>query len=224
MTTAFNDLLAQRQFMRFWLARIAGITAYQMLMLAISWQMYALSGSAWDLGLVGLYQFVPALMLTLLAGQVADRFNRGHIILACFVAQAVTSAVLWLAAVDGWLHRELLLVLSIVLGAARAFQMPAQQALLPLLVTERLFPRAMAASRSISWTLGNFLNFAIQPSRSSDGSGVSMKKRPNSSHGAMACRQASASGKAYCTSTISVKSGPTCRRAAPAPTPLSCWA
>jgi MFS family permease len=58
----------------------------------------------------------------------------------------VASAVLWFAAVDGWLHRELLLALSIVLGAARAFQMPAQQALLPLLVTERLFPRAMAFS------------------------------------------------------------------------------
>ena len=141
-----RDLLAQRRFMRYWVSRLTGGLSNQMLLVAIAWQMYEITGSAWDLGLVGLYQFVPALLLTLVAGQVADRFNRGHIILACFVAQAVTSAVLWLAAVDGWLHRELLLVLSIVLGAARAFQMPAQQALLPLLVTERLFPRAMAFS------------------------------------------------------------------------------
>ena len=143
---SLRDLLAQRRFMRYWVSRVTGNLANQMLLVAIAWQMYEITGSAWDLGLVGLYQFVPALLLTLVAGQVADRFNRGHIILACFVAQAVTSAVLWLAAVDGWLHRELLLVLSIVLGAARAFQMPAQQALLPLLVTERLFPRAMAFS------------------------------------------------------------------------------
>ena len=143
---SLRDLFAQRQFMRYWVSRLTGGLSNQMLLVAIAWQMYEITGSAWDLGLVGLYQFVPALLLTLVAGQVADRFNRGHIILACFVAQAVTSAVLWLAAVDGWLHRELLLVLSIVLGAARAFQMPAQQALLPLLVTERLFPRAMAFS------------------------------------------------------------------------------
>ncbi len=143
---SLRDLLAQRRFVRYWVSRLTGNLANQMLLVAIAWQMYEITGSAWDLGLVGLYQFVPALLLTLVAGQVADRFNRGHIILACFVAQAVTSAVLWLAAVDGWLHRELLLVLSIVLGAARAFQMPAQQALLPLLVTERLFPRAMAFS------------------------------------------------------------------------------
>ena len=143
---SLRDLLAQRRFMRYWVSRLTGNLANQMLLVALAWQMYEITGSAWDLGLVGLYQFVPALLLTLVAGQVADRFNRGHIILACFAAQAVTSAVLWLAALDGWLHRELLLVLSIVLGAARAFQMPAQQALLPLLVTERLFPRAMAFS------------------------------------------------------------------------------
>jgi MFS family permease len=143
---SLRDLLAQRRFMRYWVSRLTGNLANQMLLVALAWQMYEITGSAWDLGLVGLYQFVPALLLTLVAGQVADRFNRGHIILACFVAQAVTSAVLWLAAVDGWLHRELLLALSIVLGAARAFQMPAQQALLPLLVEERLFPRAMAFS------------------------------------------------------------------------------
>ncbi len=141
-----RDLLAQRRFMRYWVSRLTGGLSNQMLLVAIAWQMYEITGSAWDLGLVGLYQFVPALLLTLVAGQVADRFNRGHIILGCFVAQAVASAVLWFAAVDGWLHRELLLALSIVLGAARAFQMPAQQALLPLLVTERLFPRAMAFS------------------------------------------------------------------------------
>jgi MFS family permease len=100
---SLRDLLAQRRFVRYWVSRLTGNLANQMLLVAIAWQMYEITGSAWDLGLVGLYQFVPALLLTLVAGQVADRFNRGHIILACFVAQAVTSAVLWLAAVGGFI-------------------------------------------------------------------------------------------------------------------------
>jgi len=57
----FSDLTRQRAFMRFWVARLFGTTGNQMLMVAIGWQMYDLTGSAWDLGLVGLYQFVPAL-------------------------------------------------------------------------------------------------------------------------------------------------------------------
>lgn len=141
-----RDLFAQRRFMRYWLSRVTGNLANQMLLVALAWQMYEITGSAWDLGLVGLYQFAPALLLTLVAGQVADRWNRGHIILACFVAQGLASAVLFMAALEGWLHRDLLLSLSILLGTARAFQMPAQQALLPQLVPERLFPRAMAFS------------------------------------------------------------------------------
>ena len=69
MTATFSELLAQRQFMRFWLARIFGVSGHQMLMLAISWQLYELTGSAWDLGLVGLIQFVPALIMACLRGR-----------------------------------------------------------------------------------------------------------------------------------------------------------
>ena len=54
--------------MRFWLARLMGISANQMLMLGIAWHMYDITGSAWDLGLVGLFQFVPALLMTLPEG------------------------------------------------------------------------------------------------------------------------------------------------------------
>ena len=57
-------------------------TGNQMLMVAVGWQMYELTASAWDLGLVGLYQFVPSLLFTLLAGHVVDRVHRGRIIAA----------------------------------------------------------------------------------------------------------------------------------------------
>lgn len=71
----FSDLLRQRPFMQFWATRLAGTAANQMLMVAVGWQMYELTGSAWDLGLVGLYQFLPALLMTLVAGYAADRVN-----------------------------------------------------------------------------------------------------------------------------------------------------
>lgn len=137
--------------MRMWFARLFGTTGNQMLMVAVGWQMYELTGSAWDLGLVGLYQFVPALLLTLVAGHVADRVHRGRIIAACLVTQAVVALIL-VAATQGWgssaswASRELLLGVSVLLGVARAFQMPAQQALTPMLVPPAMLPRAMAFS------------------------------------------------------------------------------
>ena len=153
-----------------WFARLFGATGNQMLLVAVGWQMYELTGSAWDLGLVGLYQFLPALLLTLVAGHVADRVHRGRIVAVCLVVQALV-ALLLVAATHGFhgfaefarftgaggagsstaawqpfVSRDVLLAASVVLGACRAFQMPAQQALTPLLVPAAMLPRATAFS------------------------------------------------------------------------------
>ena len=153
-----------------WFARLFGATGNQMLLVAVGWQMYELTGSAWDLGLVGLYQFLPALLLTLVAGHVADRVHRGRIVAVCVVVQALV-ALLLVAATHGFhgfaefarftgaggagsstaawqpfVSRDVLLAASVVLGACRAFQMPAQQALTPLLVPAAMLPRATAFS------------------------------------------------------------------------------
>ncbi len=141
-----SELLAQRQFVRFWLARLAGTMANQMLMVAVSWQMYDLTSSAWDLGLVGLFQFLPALLMTLPAGHVADRLHRGRIFAACMLAQAAVALLLAAADQGGFATRGLILAVSVVLGVARAFQMPAQQALGPALVPQELLQRAIALS------------------------------------------------------------------------------
>jgi len=143
---SFSDLTSERPFMRLWSARLFGTAASQMLLVAIGWHMYDLTGSAWDLGLVGLYQFVPALLLALLAGHVVDRHHRGRIVAACFGVQGAVALVLLLAVQARHDTRGLLLALSLVLGAVRAFQMPAQQALTPLLVSPMMLPRAMAFS------------------------------------------------------------------------------
>ena len=64
----FSALLRERRFVAYWFARLAGLMSGQMAMVAVAWQIYDLTSSAWDLGLVGLFQFVPALVMTLPAG------------------------------------------------------------------------------------------------------------------------------------------------------------
>jgi len=130
--------------MRLWLARLAATAGSQMLMVAIGWHLYELTGSAWDLGLVGLLQFAPAVPLALVAGHVIDRRHRARIVAVCMAVLVATTLVLMLASLQGWAGRGLLLGLSIVIGSVRAFQMPAQQALTPLLVPPALLPRALA--------------------------------------------------------------------------------
>lgn len=146
MSDADAPLRSFRPFMRFWFGRLAGTMANQMLMVAVGWQMYGLTGSAWDLGLVGLYQFAPALLLVLVAGQAADRHERRRILALCMTVQVAIALTLLAAAQGGWASRGLLLGLSVAIGLAKAFQMPAQQAIVPLLVPPVVLPRALAFS------------------------------------------------------------------------------
>jgi MFS family permease len=143
-----KDLLTHRGFVRFMGARFLVVTANQMLMVAVAWHMYDLTGSAWDLGLVGLFQFVPALLLTLPAGHVADRVHRGRLFAACVAIQATVSAWLVWATLGEFVSRDLILFLSVVLGSTRAFQMPAQQALMPMLLPHNFLQRGVALSSS----------------------------------------------------------------------------
>jgi len=158
MTNTVRALVSNQIFMRFFYARVLGITANQMLMVAVAWHMYELTGSAWDLGLVGLFQFIPALLMTLPAGHVADRMHRGRLFALCLAAQAVVSFVLYLSIKQHFDSSHLLFSISVVLGIARAFQMPAQQAITPLLVSKELMQRAVALSSS-----GNQVSVILGP-------------------------------------------------------------
>ncbi len=132
--------------MRLWFARLFGTTANQMLLVALGWQMYDLTHSAWDLGLVGLLQFLPALALVLVAGQVVDRFHRARIIACCMAAQALIAVLLVWGSATHFIGRELLLFVSVAVGTVRAFQMPTQQALTPMVLPLALLPRGLAFS------------------------------------------------------------------------------
>ena len=139
-------LLRLPDFRRFFLSRLAGTAAGQMLLVALGWQMYDLTGSAWDLGLVGLAQFVPALLLALPAGHQVDRHDRRRILAAVLALQAAVALGLATASAAGLMGRGALLAVSLALGGLRAFQMPASQALLPQLVPGERLPQALALS------------------------------------------------------------------------------
>jgi MFS family permease len=138
-----------RSFHHFLWTRLLGTAANQMLLVALAWQMYDLTGSAWDLGLVGLVQFLPAIVLTIPAGQLVDRVDRRLVLGLSLALQAVVA--LWLAwgTWGGWVQRDLILAMSVILGIARALQAPAQQAIVPSLVPQDQLARAMALSTAM---------------------------------------------------------------------------
>jgi len=150
---ATDALLRQHPaFVLFWLARVASTIGFQMQAVAVAWQVYDITGSAFALGMVGLAQFVPALVLTLLVGHVADRYDRARIVRACQAAQCLTVAALAFACIWNGLALAGIFAAIVMLGATRAFEMPTMQALLPNLVPPSLLPRAVAASASANQT------------------------------------------------------------------------
>ena len=143
------DAPLSASFRRFLWTRLLGTAANQMLLVALAWQMYDLTGRAWDLGMVGLMQFLPALLLTLPAGQLVDRVDRRGVLAASLVLQALVAIVLMWASLSDSLGRDLIFGASVLLGAARALQMPAQQAIVPALVPPEQLPRAFALSSTL---------------------------------------------------------------------------
>lgn len=135
-------------FALFWFSRGLSTVAFQTQAVAVGWQMYALTGSALDLGLVGLAQFLPMLALTLLVGDVADRFDRRRIVALCQLIEGAAVAVLMAGSAAGWLGREGIFALVALIGAARAFESPSMAALLPNLVPRPMIQSASAWSAS----------------------------------------------------------------------------
>ncbi|WNS45236.1 MFS transporter [Paenibacillus sp. MMS20-IR301] len=146
------SVLHNRSFLRLWIARIFSTSAFQMLSVAIGWQMYALTDSAFQLGLVGLAQFLPMLLLTLPAGQTADRYDRRTIVYLCQLVECVVVLVLVLGSIQGWLGAVHLLVAAALLGASRTFEGPASAALVPDIVDREQLPKAAAWSASAMQT------------------------------------------------------------------------
>ncbi len=138
-------LLRQRQFVLFWLSRVASTMGYHMLALVIGWKIYEITGSALDLGLVGLIQFVPAVVLTLLIGHLADRYDRRLIVRIAQSMHFLAALTVFYGMLTGTLSRDLLFGATFLIGCARSFELPTSHAVVPALVPDNLVARAVAA-------------------------------------------------------------------------------
>ncbi|MDD3650676.1 MFS transporter [Immundisolibacter sp.] len=138
----------QPPFRHYWLARLCTAAGFQMQAVVVGWHVYQLTGAALDLGLVGLFTFLPRLLLTPLAGHAADHYPRRAVALLAQSVQGAAVLGLALLSLSGHDSRQAVFVLAALCGAARTFEMPATQALLPGIVPGALFPRAVAASAS----------------------------------------------------------------------------
>jgi MFS family permease len=157
-------------FRLFWFARLSTTFAYQMFGVAVGWQIYDLTRSAYVLGLVGLAQFLPSVVLVLASGHIADRYDRRRVVRACQAVEALVALSLSVMAAMGHASIQPIFLCVVVIGAMRAFETPTLQALLPSLVPPEVLPRAVALSSSAGQTgiilgpaVGGFLYVAGAP-------------------------------------------------------------
>ncbi|WP_322094429.1 MFS transporter [Paraburkholderia bannensis] len=139
-------------FQRFWGARVLASLSFQMLAVAMGWHIYALTKSAFALGLVGLAQFLPMFLLTLVVGHVADRYDRRRIAAVCQSIECAAALTFACGTFGGWLSAPIIYALAACVGAARAFESPAISSLLPGVVPRSQLPNATAWSTSATQT------------------------------------------------------------------------
>jgi MFS family permease len=137
-------LLKQSSFLLFLLSRSLSRFSSQIAAVAIGWQVYDLTGRAFDLGMVGLIQFLPTALLVFVAGGVADRYPRRRVVQVCLVVEALTALYLCWGCYAGVMSEVQLFAATFVLGIAGAFESPAIAALLPMVAPSGTLQRASA--------------------------------------------------------------------------------
>lgn len=169
MTDSSPTVYRDRDFYAFVSARFLATAAMQIQSVAIGWQIYAITHSTLALGIVGLCQFAPMFLFTLPAGELSDRFDQRRILSTTQALQAVCGSLLLLLSLaqpsSAWPYYAIL----VLFGSARGFYAPANQSLLPFLVSPEKLPKAIALSSSVFTTaviagpaLGGFL-YAFGP-------------------------------------------------------------
>jgi len=142
-------VLRQRDYALYVGARFFASIASQMLIVAVGWQVYQKTGRLFDLGMIGLSQFLPFLCLALFAGHAADRYDRRAILSLCACAQLLSAVLLLMFAVAGLALTWPIFAVLALLGVARAFQMPTGQSLLPNLIPPAMLGSAIAINSSM---------------------------------------------------------------------------
>jgi len=136
-------------FVLFQTARFCIVLATEMQSVAVGWQVYEITRRPLDLGLVGLAQFLPGVLLFLVSGHVADRYDRRKLIVICYVGFALCCSLLLLTAVRDFRSVFYIFAVLVLLGVVRSFTGPVSRALLPQLVPEEHFPSAVAWASTI---------------------------------------------------------------------------
>lgn len=154
-------------FRAYWLARFAATLGQMAMVIVIGWQVYDLArqtmgikAAAFQLGLIGVAQFLPLLVLSLVAGWVADRIDRRWIARASVALEAACALSLAWLTWAGTISLPALFAIAALLGVARAFASPSLQALAPNLVPVKILPHAIALS-SIAWQGGSVIGPAM---------------------------------------------------------------
>jgi MFS family permease len=144
-----RNLLKHPPFLLFAGARGFSEFAQQIATVAVGWQVYALTNSAFALGMVGLVQFIPSALLVFAAGHAADRYDRKRVVQICQVVEGLTAAFLAWGNFVGWLKVSEIFAALAVFGTATAFESPAEAALLPGVTPEGMLQKGAALSSAV---------------------------------------------------------------------------
>ncbi len=147
--SAARVAFSYRDFTLFQIARLLTVMATEMQSVAVGWQVYEITKQPLDLGLVGLAQFLPGILLFLVSGHAADRFDRRRVLAFCYSGYAICSALLLTISLRGTQTVYPIYIVLVLVGVVRAFSGPAGQALLPQLVADEHFPNAVAWGASV---------------------------------------------------------------------------
>ena len=145
-----------RSYALYWTSRFLATFAAQIVSVAVGWQVYDLTRNPLDLGIVGLVQFLPSLLLVLVTGAVADRFNRRLIMTICLLLEALVCCALFVVTWSATRSVVPIFAVLVVFGIARAFFGPASQSLLPNLVPPEDLANAIAWNSS-SWQIATIV-------------------------------------------------------------------
>ncbi len=160
---------AIRDFRFYWISRFSAVMATTAMVVVIGWQTYdvaradygmSIAQASFQLGLLGLFQFIPLFILTPVAGWVADRFERRRIAMVANSVDLCVALLLGWGTYSGILTLPLLFALAAAHGVARVFVGPAMSAIAPNLVPTEMLPRAIALS-SIAWQSASVIGPAI---------------------------------------------------------------
>jgi MFS family permease len=167
VTEAPSHPFAIRDYRFYWFARLLSTIAQMAMVIVIGWQVYDIArqtmdieAAAFQLGLVGLVQFAPLFLLTLVSGWTADRVDRRYIARAVMALEMLCAGILFWATWTGAVSLPILFSVAALLGVARAFAGPAFGALAPNLVPREILPKAIAMS-SMAWQSGSIAGPAI---------------------------------------------------------------